>query len=171
MKKKKETKRVSHSVARFWAYYFMLSVVEVLFLPLIAYRTIKEIRLYRKCSARVYKAVNDDKEFFNFLDKHGFTVARFTRLYTVQEIPKELKKLEEHELSERIIQNMLPLQPIFERNQLLDILVTDFMMIDEESFVFAMEIFNFKPMIRFVIKLAISILLYITAAILLIVLL
>lgn len=101
-----------------FTYYFL----SIIFLPLSLYRFIKEVYIFNRNVKIMKTVINDNNEFFNYLDSNGFSVDLIGRLYSAQHIPLEFQDFTEDELYDVVMRAIVTsLQHILNKNILLDV--------------------------------------------------
>lgn len=91
-------------------------------LPFTLYKLIREIGIFKRNIKIMNRVINNNDQFFDFLDKHGFIPDWVGRLYSPQTIPQEFSDYTEDELYDVVMRAMITsLQHILNQNILLDV--------------------------------------------------
>jgi len=154
----------SSSKTLYYILRFIDNALELLVLPLLLYRLVKEHKLYRVYTTILEKVINDNNEFYEFLEKYDFKVAWFDRLYSEQTIPDEMLVLNEDELYDVVIKALLPIRPILAKSLLIDVISPYIKRIALNKYLIILEPVNFIALKNRYIKLVVSLSLYILAA-------
>lgn len=122
----------------------LLGVVKTILFPWIIIDFIREVRLYRKYTAQVRYVIDNNEEFFQFLERFQFHPAWFTRLYSNQEIPGEFIGLDDNQLEAVTVKAIMPIRPMLAKSNLLSILTLRIKRVAIDHYMVILEPENFK---------------------------
>ena len=94
--------------------------------------------------------VNNNDDFYNYLEKLDCQVDWLGRIYTVQPIPKEFRDFSDDELYDITMRSLLPMTKMLERNVLVDVCSIIISRVDEDAYIVCLTPFNFPQFLHFV---------------------
>lgn len=122
----------------------LLGIFKTILFPWIIIDFIREVKLYRKYTAQVRYVIDNNEEFFQFLEKFQFHPAWFTRLYSNQEIPEEFIGLDDNQLEAITVKAIMPIRPMLAKSNLLSILTLRIDRVAIDHYIVILEPENFK---------------------------
>lgn len=105
-----------HKIGFFLKYVFMIVV-----LPISIINFIIQYKKFKKYVNVIKQAVNDNEDFYNYLNKFDFVPDWLGRLYSIQPIPKEFRDFTEDELYDITMRSLFPLMKLLEKSVLIDV--------------------------------------------------
>ena len=150
----------SSSKLKWRLYYTVSTLFECIVFPVLLVRIRKEIKLYKKYTEIFQRTVNENEEFFKFLEQYNFRAGWFSRLYSNQTIPEQFMALTEDELYDKVEYTLLPMTKTIEKNVLINIISPYLRRIAIDEYVIILEPLNYLVIKRMLIKLAVTIITY-----------
>lgn len=122
----------------------LLGIVKTILFPWVIIDFIREVKLYRRYTEQVRYVIDNNDEFFQFLEKFQFHPAWFTRLYSNQEIPEEFIGLDDDQLEAVTVKAIMPIRPMLAKSNLLSILTLRIERVAIDHYIVILEPENFK---------------------------
>lgn len=129
---------------------FSKYVLELFIFPYTLGRLIYEYIMFRKYVKILQRVINNNDEFYNYLEKLDAQVDWLGRIYTVQPIPKEFRDLTDDELYDITMRSLLPMTKMLEKNVLVDVCSVIISRIDNETYIVCLTPFNFPQFLHFI---------------------
>lgn len=129
---------------------FSKYVLELFIFPYALCRLIYEYVLFRKYVKILRRVVNNNDDFYNYLEKLDCQVDWLGRIYTVQPIPKEFRDFSDDELYDITMRSLLPMTKMLERNVLVDVCSIIISRVYEDAYIVCLTPFNFPQFLHFV---------------------
>lgn len=93
----------------------------IVVLPISIINFIIQYKKFKKYVNVIKQAVNDNEDFYNYLNKFDFVPDWLGRLYSIQPIPKEFRDFTEDELYDITMRSLFPLMKLLEKSVLIDV--------------------------------------------------
>lgn len=122
----------------------LLGIVKTILFPWVIIDFIREAKLYSKYTDQVRYVIDNNEEFFKFLERFQFHPAWFTRLYSNQEIPEEFIGLDDDQLEAVTVKAIMPIRPMLAKSNLLSILTLRIERVAIDHYIVILEPENFK---------------------------
>lgn len=122
----------------------LLGIVKTILFPWVIIDFIREAKLYSKYADQVRYVIDNNEEFFKFLERFQFHPAWFTRLYSNQEIPEEFIGLDDDQLEAVTVKAIMPIRPMLAKSNLLSILTLRIERVAIDHYIVILEPENFK---------------------------
>lgn len=131
-------------------YQFSKYVLELFIFPWTLGCLIYEYIKFRKYIKIMQRVINNNDDFYNYLEKLDCRIDWLGRIYTVQPIPKEFRDFTDDELYDITMRSLLPMTKMLERNVLVDVCAVIISRIDNESYIVCLTPFNFPVFLHYV---------------------
>lgn len=129
---------------------FSKYVLELFIFPVTLVLLIVEYLRFRKYIKIMKRVINNNDEFYQYLEKLECQVDWLGRIYTVQPIPKEFRDFSDDELYDITMRSLLPMMKMLEKNVLVDVCSVIISRIDNESYIVCLTPFNFPVFLHYV---------------------
>lgn len=129
---------------------FSKYVLELFIFPVTLVLLIVEYLRFRKYIKIMKRVINNNDEFYKYLEKLDCQIDWLGRIYTVQPIPKEFRDFSDDELYDITMRSLLPMMKMLEKNVLVDVCSVIISRIDNESYIVCLTPFNFPAFLHYV---------------------
>lgn len=141
-------------------YHFIKYVFLTIMLPINIAMLVYEYIRFRSYITILKQVINNNVEFFEFLERYKFMPDWLGRMYSPQTIPKEFSDFNDDELYDITMRSLLPMNKIIERNVLVDVVGITINRIDKDIYIICLTPHNQKILFTYLKTTIISVILY-----------